>query len=285
MCVSLILKNAENKGMRELVITKPVMQRAPMRFPHHVISMTWCLSVSGLAHRIPNLLKLVSKWSPTDQGVDWKLAYLELQRIAFEARDSIPIPKTLSFEGKTSISEISWLTIIKINICVNFMFCAPQKLCTVLKSCFLLLTDFIHILQYHFPGTGAIIILPYCQWSYPFFHYFQVLPQRECAGLVVGSLSLWSLKVIHDGDGLVQDCGNSISNALELPESCAKPSNCYIHCIDGLLQNCSISIANALKILQSCTKPSLCAEYHLLTILKSVKLRLGYLACLLVFIT
>ena len=25
-------------------------------------------------------------------------------------------------------------------------------------------------------------------------------------------------------DGLVQDCGNSIANALELPQSCAKPS-------------------------------------------------------------
>ena len=28
-------------------------------------------------------------------------------------------------------------------------------------------------------------------------------------------------------DGLAQDCGNSIANALELPQSCAKPSISY----------------------------------------------------------
>ena len=28
--------------------------------------------------------------------------------------------------------------------------------------------------------------------------------------------------------------------------------------IDGLVQDCSISIANALELLQSCTKPSTC---------------------------
>ena len=34
-----------------------------------------------------------------------------------------------------------------------------------------------------------------------------------------------------------------------------KQKQCYI-C--GLVQDCSISIANALEILQSCTKPSIC---------------------------
>ena len=29
-------------------------------------------------------------------------------------------------------------------------------------------------------------------------------------------------------DGLVQDCGNSIANALELPQSCTKPSNDHL---------------------------------------------------------
>ena len=31
-----------------------------------------------------------------------------------------------------------------------------------------------------------------------------------------------------------------------------------IDIIDGLVQDCNISIANALEILQSCTKPSKC---------------------------
>ena len=31
-------------------------------------------------------------------------------------------------------------------------------------------------------------------------------------------------------------------------------------CIDGLVQDCSNSIANALELLQSCTKPSICAH-------------------------
>ena len=39
-----------------------------------------------------------------------------------------------------------------------------------------------------------------------------------------------------------------------------------IHQIDGLVQNCSISIANALEILQSCTKPS---KYDYLSMFKS----------------
>ena len=32
--------------------------------------------------------------------------------------------------------------------------------------------------------------------------------------------------------------------------------------IDGLVQDCSISIANALEILQSCTKPSIGSVSH-----------------------
>ena len=54
----------------------------------------------------------------------------------------------------------------------------------------------------------------------------------------------------HTLDDLAQDCSISIANALEILQSCTKPS------IDGLAQDCSISIANALEILQSCTKPS-----------------------------
>ena len=51
--------------------------------------------------------------------------------------------------------------------------------------------------------------------------------------------------------GLVQDCSNSIANALELLQSCTKPS------IRGLVQDCSNSTANSLELLQSCAKPSI----------------------------
>ena len=108
-----------------------------------------------------------------------------------------------------------------------------------------------------------------------------------------------SEKQNHD-DGFVQDCSNSIANALEILQSCTKPSIWYyfvlwngiknaisdrlsqnrVHiswdilycgfvsvCVtessekqnhdDGFVQDCSNSIANALEILQSCTKPSI----------------------------
>ena len=39
---------------------------------------------------------------------------------------------------------------------------------------------------------------------------------------------------------------------------------CYnVSYIDGLVQDCSISIANALEILQSCTKPSICYKKNI----------------------
>ena len=41
-----------------------------------------------------------------------------------------------------------------------------------------------------------------------------------------------------------------------------KPSLCFDKYIDGLVQDCSISIANALEILQSCTKPSICTAWY-----------------------
>ena len=63
-------------------------------------------------------------------------------------------------------------------------------------------------------------------------------------------------------DGLVQDCSNSIANALELLQFCTEPSMlCYIFSwkqkdhVDGLVQDCSNSIADALELLQSCTEP------------------------------
>ena len=74
-------------------------------------------------------------------------------------------------------------------------------------------------------------------------------------------------------DGSVQDCSISTANALEILQSCTKPSmleRCnssvlahrYIDMgsrmhVDGSVQDCSISTANAVEILQSCTKPSM----------------------------
>ena len=50
----------------------------------------------------------------------------------------------------------------------------------------------------------------------------------------------------------VQDCSNSIANALELLQSCTEPSLCSVRC---LLCDCSNSTANTLELLQSCTEP------------------------------
>ena len=81
----------------------------------------------------------------------------------------------------------------------------------------------------------------------------------------------------HNIDRLVQHCGNSIANALELQQSCTKPSICFknkMNCnwwwcgfcyvitvcwcghINGLVQDCSSSSALAMELLQSCTKSS-----------------------------
>ena len=57
---------------------------------------------------------------------------------------------------------------------------------------------------------------------------------------------------------LVQDCSNSIANALELLQSCTKPwrlSSLTDMYENLLVQDCSNSIANTLELLQPCTKP------------------------------
>ena len=55
--------------------------------------------------------------------------------------------------------------------------------------------------------------------------------------------------------GLMQDCSNSIANALELLQFCTKPS------IHGLVQDCNNSIANTVELLKSCTNPSIWSTY------------------------
>ena len=50
----------------------------------------------------------------------------------------------------------------------------------------------------------------------------------------------------HQFNGLVQDCSNSSALAMELLQSCTKPSS------DGLVQDCSNSSALAMELLQSC---------------------------------
>ena len=100
---------------------------------------------------------------------------------------------------------------------------------------------------------------------------------RICCCELHKKQNIWWLNAKHI-DGSVQTCSNSIANALELLQSCAKPSICNLIAItmlqlyrewywiqrdiyngktyiNGFVQDCSISIANALEILQSCTKP------------------------------
>ena len=111
----------------------------------------------------------------------------------------------------------------------------------------------------------------------------------EVKSVIISKLLFWILLVIWHwpvqlltghSNGLMQDCSISIANALEIMQSCPKPSICifrlisvwcidrsfwidtcdefFQHKINGLVQDCStcISIANALEILQSSTKPS-----------------------------
>ena len=74
----------------------------------------------------------------------------------------------------------------------------------------------------------------------------------------------------------MQDCSISIANALEILQSCTKPSICFNlnHAnlmmmfsrferrgFDGLMQDCSNPIANAPELLQSYTKPSICSRF------------------------
>ena len=80
-------------------------------------------------------------------------------------------------------------------------------------------------------------------------------------------------------NGLVQECSNSIANAMELLQSGTKPSIYYIQFYFHLLnlltrspmlmvhvQDYSNSIANAMELQQSCTKPSIYIQFcfHLL---------------------
>ena len=66
-------------------------------------------------------------------------------------------------------------------------------------------------------------------------------------------------------DGLVQDCGISIADAIEIPQYCTEPTisksfqhfqcNKPVLYFDGLEEDCSISNADILKISLSSTKP------------------------------
>ena len=94
------------------------------------------------------------------------------------------------------------------------------------------------------PTTILARLWPNC-WvnyiiTYHKYHTSIKQPMLEFAGRANLWFYLW-LGICPDDtlyiNGLMQDCS--------IP-------------IDGLVQNCSISIANALEILQSCTKPSIC---------------------------
>ena len=58
----------------------------------------------GLDQGIPNILELVRGAGKREQSIDWRLAYMELQAITEQARNSIPLPSRLAFQGKNSDS-------------------------------------------------------------------------------------------------------------------------------------------------------------------------------------
>ena len=90
-----------------------------------------------------------------------------------------------------------------------------------------------------------------CSMVYVGRYKFDVTPVCRQWCYICLALSYWCV------NGLVPDCNNSsVSNGV----TTLVPSHLYQMCIDGLVQDCSISSALAMEILQSCTKPSV---YHL----------------------
>ena len=62
-------------------------------------------------------------------------------------------------------------------------------------------------------------------------------------------ISLKPQWVKKDINHLVQDCGNSSALAMEIQQSCTKPSD--------IVQDCSNSSVLAMELQQSCTEPSI----------------------------
>ena len=66
-------------------------------------------------------------------------------------------------------------------------------------------------------------------WSKFYFSIFYIYVGTQVMHrCVTWSIKLWQLHVWVYIDGLVQDCSNSIADALELLQSCTKPSIWYI---------------------------------------------------------
>ena len=76
----------------------------------------------------------------------------------------------------------------------------------------------------------------------------------QCLWVLIGLV--WVLSIFSLGNGLVP------SDIESRPESISTIHRVWL-CIDGLVQDCSNSIANALELLQSCTKPSVLFMYYI----------------------
>ena len=121
-------------------------------------------------------------------------------------------------------------------------------------------------------------------FSRPTFYFFSTWSWKIIPYLRFYFFSTWSWKIIPYFDGLVQDCSNSSELAMELLQSCTKPSIYFFYFFsayffyyfsiwtwkiipyfDGLVQDYSNSIELAMELLQSCIKPSIYSFYFFST--------------------
>ena len=135
----------------------------------------------------------------------------------------------------------------------------------------------IYFFTFSRPEVGKLFLIHFFTFSRP--------EVGKLFRIYVFTFSTWSWKIIPYFDGLVQDCSNSSELAMELLQSCTKPSIylffyffltyffstwswkiipylCFylfstwiweiIPYFGGLVQDCSNLIANSLELLQSC---------------------------------
>ena len=105
------------------------------------------------------------------------------------------------------------------------------------------------LFYFFFFSTWSWKIIPYL-----LFYFFSNWSWKVITYLRFYFFSTWSWKIIPYFDGVVQDCSNSSDLAMELLQSCTKPSIYFF--TFSRPRSRSRKSANSLELLQSCAKPS-----------------------------
>ena len=191
-------------------------------------------------------------------------------------------------------STASKVTGLKLENCyfITFTFSWPE----VWKVFFI----YVFTFSFFWPEVGKVFLIYFFLLfldlkleNYSLFTFLLFLDLKLENYSVFTFLSTWILKIIPYFDGLVQDCSNSSELAMELLQSCTKPTNyCFftfsrpiffpffstwswkiipylrfyffstwiweiIPYFGGLVQDYSNSSELAMEVLQSCTQPSI----------------------------